>query len=412
MPRTWSEMTPEQKARDLVAHKRRKYLRESGRPSLVPAGPARQKLLAIKATYAVSSRNIAEGTGLSEVTISDLVRGRRVPSKDGKPIERIPRLTHEKVMAYQPDPALYNPKAWVDPTGSRRRLQALACKGFTAVQLADFLGWSGHNQVWLIMRGKGRDGDAEYVYAATRDAITSLYGKYVDVDPTDVGGTPFTVARAQGAARRNGYVPADCWDSDTIDDPGAIPEWTGACGTEEGYRIHVREILQGGGTPPCDACREDVETRAPAPGRFIFNHERFGELLDSSSMSAPRLAEQIGLRDGDAMYRWRTGEYAPKYRHYVQQLADLLRVDESELMTEPERPPKTKPRLNPGEFNPYVFGMALEIMMMPQSKAAKICGASGSSITCWLSGRARPNKRDKLQPLADEFNIPVETFYL
>ena len=42
------------------------------------------------------------------------------------------------------------------------------------------------------------------------------------------------------------------WDDDTIDDPAAFPDWTGKCGTPDGYDAHYKmKIL-----PSCQPCRD------------------------------------------------------------------------------------------------------------------------------------------------------------
>ena len=310
MPRT---PTPEsRREKDLADHKRRKYLRDTGRPSLVPMEPARERVRSLHAAYGMSSRDIAQATDLSQSTVSDLIRGYRVPTKGGEqqPIKKIPRTTHDKVISFTPDSTFYNPRARMDPTSTHRKLQALCTLGYGAKHLSILLGHDSWNQTWRLMRGREvgwavAKNPGSYVELATRDAIAELYAKYVDVDPMDVGGTLLSVSRAKKLADTHGFVPPMCWDDDTIGEPDAFPEWTGACGTVEGYflhlkyDIHVRGYAHSSATPEgkqkrkvlCRPCLGARSAADPTVNRSVINDDGIAEALKSGRVYRDIAAE-------------------------------------------------------------------------------------------------------------------------
>jgi transcriptional regulator with XRE-family HTH domain len=189
---------------------------------------------------------LARATGASTSTISQMITGVR---SDGYVIKQIRRTTYDRIMAATFTPPGMTPNgrmggAETPVEGTRRRLQALARAGWS---LAAVAAESGLQKAHLhrIVQGSRR-----YVHASTAQIIAATYDRVIAKDPADYGLTRYQIGRAKGAAQRNGYPPAMCWDEDTIDDPRAIAQWTGHCGTMEGYRIHQRE-----GIKTCKACR-------------------------------------------------------------------------------------------------------------------------------------------------------------
>lgn len=320
MPKTWSDYTPEQKAKSAAQHKMAKYLRESGRPQRVPMGPAQRKLHRLRDVYGMSSHDVAVHVGLSQSTISDLTRGHRSPQKGRKPIVTVPRRTHDLIMAYEPDPAFYNPDARVPLIATQRRLQALCMAGYTSVLVADLLGRKDWNRTWSLMRGLTRAGGPMegYVYAKTRDTIKELFDKYIDVDPLDVGGTKLGVSRSARIAALYGYVPASCWDEDTIEDESAIPEWTGMCGTQEGWISHHLFDI-----PLCPACEAAVtfgksrsrERLGEVQARYEFYPDRAREAMARRELTRNGLEMEMGLTKG-ITNRWFSDEggHSPSWK--------------------------------------------------------------------------------------------------
>jgi hypothetical protein len=136
--------------------------------------------------------------------------------------------------------------------GIRRRLQALAAEGFNFSFLAKEMGKNDRNHIRFIATGEIGT-KSGYVSRGLALRVIDVYDRFAGRDPRDfVPRSKFSgvITYTRNIARRNGWAPSHCWDSDTIDDPAAIPEWTGRCGTDSGYKIHQREDIK----PVCDAC--------------------------------------------------------------------------------------------------------------------------------------------------------------
>jgi hypothetical protein len=120
-----------------------------------------------------------------------------------------PRVAR-RIMAIRPQHDT-RPGAFLDPTGTRRRLQALAVNGWTSRAIAERLGRKEQSTVLDIQSGR-----AATVRRWTADAVAALYDELWDV--------PGPSVKARAHAQRNGWLPPLAWDDDTIDDPAAVPQ--------------------------------------------------------------------------------------------------------------------------------------------------------------------------------------------
>jgi hypothetical protein len=106
----------------------------------------------------------------------------------------------------------------------------------------------------------------DHVLVSRALAVRSLYDELWNADPAKYGATAARIARARKYAAAYGWAPVGAWDDDTIDDPEAVPNWTGQCGTPEGFWAHrYIDVL------PCPPCRdafnaERKQTRRGARG--------------------------------------------------------------------------------------------------------------------------------------------------
>lgn len=118
--------------------------------------------------------------------------------------------------------ALYGQYRYTDPTGTRRRLQALMAIGWNLGRVAAGLGYTDHGCLSRLLYGSGR------VEVATATKVRHLYEQW--------SGTPGPSRIARQAARKAGYAPPLAWDGHTIDDPSARPTgtaWTVAASEPE-----------------------------------------------------------------------------------------------------------------------------------------------------------------------------------
>lgn len=127
--------------------------------------------------------------------------------------------------------------------GSVRRLQALAVAGWPLARLARETGLAPTSMAKLMT--------ATTVPVTTARTIAAVYARYSMASP-GLCGVPHIHARAaRERAAAKGWAPHGAWDDDTIDDPAAIPQWTGHCGTARGVDLHERHAIPL--CPPCQA---------------------------------------------------------------------------------------------------------------------------------------------------------------
>lgn len=146
----------------------------------------------------------------------------------------------------------------VDSIGSRRRLQALACLGWSTAELSRRLGK--HRSYLLKVAKNAR------VQVETAAIVARLYDEL-----SMTWSTSTTANRTASAARAAGWLPPLAWDDHALDDPKARPA---AQGRRNGYRptdlvdpAQVTRILDGEWTLPASpAEKEEVARRWHAQG--------------------------------------------------------------------------------------------------------------------------------------------------
>lgn len=170
----------------------------------VDAEPARAHVRALMAA-GIGRRRIAALAGCTDNRITELVKGKpgRAPQK------RIRPALADKLLGICAD--AHAPGACVDATGTHRRIQALACCGWTLTRQATRVGILVRNYVGILDRAQ--------VLRATADKIRALYDELSMVPPP--GGYGST--RIRNHATAHCWYPPLAWDDETIDDPAAAP---------------------------------------------------------------------------------------------------------------------------------------------------------------------------------------------
>ena len=178
-------------------NKRYKLAKYQGVELTVDATEAKNHLRALAAA-GMSPWAITKAGGWKSRHSIELIMGR----------ERITRKTHQRVMAITCD---NRRDRYVDATGTRRRLQALACVGYSYRDIITLLGTE-------VDIPNLRSGHVKTVRARTADSIATIYDR--------VCMTPGTSQRSRSHAAKNGWVPPLAWDEGTIDNPAATPVTT------------------------------------------------------------------------------------------------------------------------------------------------------------------------------------------
>ena len=209
----------------------------------VDAEPIREHVRALGA-YGIGWKRVAKLAGVQATVVSKLLYGDRRrgmgPSKGLRPENA------EKILAVRAVPENLGSAVGVEGAGTRRRLQVLVAGGWPQAQLAPRLDM-GPGNFGTLIHAEGVE-----VLAATARSVTALYEQLWRADPVEHGVTLQAASRARNQARANGWAPVGAWDDDTIDDPEAFPDWTGLCGTPQGYDAHYTHHL----LPACPPCRD------------------------------------------------------------------------------------------------------------------------------------------------------------
>lgn len=289
--------------------KRLRYLRETGRPSYIRVGPETLRAHRKLASYHARGMSIPEmsrQTGLSGGALYRMVKRDDVGML---------RSSVEKIAAM---PFVRSEAGRIDATGSTRRIQALWYDGFTTVWIAGRLGVE-IKHVYRMTHGKTR-----FVTVAMADRVREMYDDVAEKAPDDLGLPRRSQGLATLYAARRGFAPRRCWDPDTIDDPGARPEWTGRCGTVFGWRIHEQQKI-----PLCEPCSAARGTELPE-----FLPKLLAEARARRGLNLAELGRISGVNQA-TIQSWEAGRSRPRRGTDLEKVLSVLDVTFEEV-TEPK----------------------------------------------------------------------------
>lgn len=291
--------------------KRLAYLRDIGVGGYTSSTPVRARVRFLHDELGVTYDTIADRSGVDAETVKMHYRGYRWP--DLAQVTTCTKGTERRILGarFSPSDGYRFPAV-----GIRRRLQALQAAGFT-LAVTSGLVERDTRQVHATMSGRT---NKHFVTSPFAQAVITAYDKLQYARPEDWGVAPRASAHALTRSRANSYAPPTCWDQDTIDDPDAVPEWTGACGTPLGYRIHRREGIPV--CPPCQAADGARDKDAPGglPG---FSPGKLRALREDRGLSRRQLSDAVGV-DDSTVYYWETGRSAPSRQNKIDLLLSVL----------------------------------------------------------------------------------------
>ena len=207
-----STRTPSQKSVCAYRQARRRRLMALGQwQPFADAEPVREHIGRIKAA-GMSYAALCERLDLPQSTsLQHLLWGR---GKYG-PGQKVRWETAELILAYWPSPEDFPDTALIDATGTRRRVEALAVRGWARHLVASRIGMNTKHFRKVVSRPK--------VTARVARGVSEAYNAWWNQDPLEHGVPLSSVSRVQADAARSGFYGPLAWDDDTIDDPNEVP---------------------------------------------------------------------------------------------------------------------------------------------------------------------------------------------
>lgn len=172
--------------------------------ALVDPTPARQHVRKLMA-HGMGITHITAASGVPGLTVSNLIYSDR---------PTVQRITADSLLAVKLEP---QPHGRVPSVGARRRMQALACLGWTTEAMADMAGISRRTAQYVINH---KSDTTEYQVHAK---IGALFERLCLTPPPEATSRQKRAAgRARRVSREKGWVPPLAWDD--IDNPDAQPQ--------------------------------------------------------------------------------------------------------------------------------------------------------------------------------------------
>lgn len=196
-----------------------------GQRNRVPAPPVRTRLRQLRAGGA-SWQQIADASGIGCSRLTQLIR-------EDRPTVR--SSTAARVMAIGSADELTGGPRHVPVLGGTRRVQALMAIGHTHRSIAAEAGLNTQTVSEVLNQ------HSLQIPRFWHEALAGAYDRLWRSTGTSV--------RNRTRAAREGWAGPLHWDETTIDDPAGFPDWTGHCGSGDGWLLHLFE-----GQKPCAAC--------------------------------------------------------------------------------------------------------------------------------------------------------------
>ena len=217
-------------AKNRWARRRRRLIGYGQWQPFTDAAPAREHVLAIKAT-GMGLAGIAKHTGVSRGSLDHLLYG----SGDFPPAAVIRTENAEALLAYWPSLDDYENHNTIDGAGTRRRMQALAAAGWSSHAVHRHTGGA-HKQTFERLY------TCDKVTARLARAVRDFYNEYASKKSEEYGIPAWLAARTRAYAAKRDWAPAIAWDDDTIDDPAAEPSYGQTLNFHERAQLRREEI--------------------------------------------------------------------------------------------------------------------------------------------------------------------------
>lgn len=213
------------------AGQRRHLLRLAGKPASLNRDEVAAVVAHIKTCIAsgMSQNLISRRAGVSQSTISRLLSNEQTGCL---------RTQGERILVVRPGD--FDEVSDRPSLGTVRRVRGLYYVGHGPQAITV------HAPLTLTIITEIAGAEYQWVAPTTEAAIKRACAALAAV--------PGTSHRARARALREGWAPLSAWDDDTINDPHALPEWTGYCGTDLGWWKHTINNIPV--CPPCEAAHD------------------------------------------------------------------------------------------------------------------------------------------------------------
>lgn len=179
---------------------------------LLDAEPVRQHLLALHAA-GITIHRVAKLTGIPFRNVRSFTQhdyGNRAGRR-----HRVTREVAEKLLAITVE--THTP-AYVDPTGSRRRVEALAAIGWPSIHVARAAGIHPSNRTTTF--------DSPTIMASTARKFAAAYDQLKGQKPEQQGIRKSSITTVRLRAKNLRWPPPSYWDeTGAIDDPDFVPDY-------------------------------------------------------------------------------------------------------------------------------------------------------------------------------------------
>ncbi|MGK5730220.1 hypothetical protein [Streptomyces sp. URMC 124] len=192
-----------------AAAKRWKYLRETGRGSLVPSDKVIARIWRLRAV-GLTDAEIQNAAKIGSGHLYQIINSKAL----------VLRSTATRILAVPVPAPSGQPSrngAHVPALGTRRRLRALTAEGWPAKTLDKHLA-TGDGYISYLIRGEGGT-----VRLFTADGVRLLCGRLQRTQPEEHGVLPGVAAQTRARAEAKGWASLAYWDEDDFDNPDFTP---------------------------------------------------------------------------------------------------------------------------------------------------------------------------------------------
>lgn len=251
------------------------------------AQPVRDHVNALK-TAGMGLKTIAKNSGVAHGALWKLMYGRTRPDGTRQPSKQVKTETAQKLLALAANLDTLSPVAYVDATGTHRRIQALMAAGWSLSRQAQHLGVSPTNFPTVRQR--------KQVYARTAIAVRAMYDQLALQPPPETNQRErIAASRARNYAAARGWEPPAWWEPDWLDDPTFDPQQPSA-GDHDGDdvdEVAIARAIDGDRTVTLSASERRLAVQQLH--RRNLSDRQIARQLDIPHRSVLRIRQELDL---------------------------------------------------------------------------------------------------------------------